>query len=143
MARRNRSVERTVLAFYTAMPKYFRQFALDIREIIRAVKNYTLLSYQEAVAQYGVSMEDVMARCESEVGCVFKTGDTYVIMYNDADDIPEGKKRFTLAHELAHIVLRHFEIVEADKIAENIHFDTMLERESDNFAACLLCPCQC
>jgi len=46
-------------------------------------------------------------RAVSSDGFTLRRGRQYIILYNDASYIPEARKRFTLAHELGHYVLRH------------------------------------
>lgn len=54
-----------------------------------------------------------------------------------SSDRPEGRKRFTCAHEIGHHVLRHGTVI--DEIVEN-GSDKELEKEADLFAGIVLAP---
>jgi len=64
----------------------------------------------------------------SSDGFTGREGDKYIIYYNDDPAIPAARKRFTIAHELGHYVLKHK--VDGDKE----------EREANCFARNLLAP---
>lgn len=53
--------------------------------------------------------------------------DEYIIFYND--EIPQGVQRFTIAHEIGHIILYHFKVPVENR-----------EQEANMFAARLLMP---
>jgi Zn-dependent peptidase ImmA (M78 family) len=61
-------------------------------------------------------------------GFTLREGRRYIILYNDAPHIPDARKRFTLAHELGHYILRHRTDGEKQ------------EREANCFARNLLAP---
>lgn len=130
---RNRKAEQYVFSFYESLPKGIRQFPLNIRKAILTLGNCTVYSYQEVVEQNNISIDEVIIFCGSDTGCTVKQDDNYIIMFNDTPDIFEERKAFTLAHELAHILLGHLNGVRDD-------FNEQFEREANYFAACLLCP---
>lgn len=57
---------------------------------------------------------------------------------------PDGRKRFTIAHELGHYLLAHYDRFHLDlpsaEAGESPLFDWRLEREANQFAADLLMP---
>jgi len=53
--------------------------------------------------------------------------DDYIIFYND--ELPRGVQRFTIAHEIGHIILHHFKVPIENR-----------EQEANMFAARLLMP---
>lgn len=71
---------------------------------------------------------------------------TYLIGYNLDQDFGNGFKRFTLAHELAHVTLPHHReiLTGSDSLHRSTvtHYvrNTDLEREADYFAASFLVP---
>ena len=77
--------------------------------------------------QISVEAERLILAASSD-GFTIRKGRSYVLCYNDAPDVPDTRKRFTLAHELGHYVLRHR--TDGDKE----------EREANCFARNLLAP---
>ena len=69
--------------------------------------------------------------------------DKKVVEVNADVKINEGMENFTIAHELGHIVL-HVPKMEKNKATEcdldSISQDSVVEKEADIFAACLLMP---
>lgn len=87
--------------------------------------NCKLLTYGQACFLYGYTLEMLLEA--SEYGFSIVKGDKRLILYNEA--VPLGCIRFTIAHEIGHCVLGHFE-----------EHDDSLEKEANCFARNLLCP---
>lgn len=68
-------------------------------------------AYSVYMEKYGCTLEDVEAFADSEDGvCFYKpSSEKYLILYNDVDPKKRLRKRFTVAHELGHIFLKHLE----------------------------------
>jgi Zn-dependent peptidase ImmA (M78 family) len=77
--------------------------------------------------QQGMDIRELLRMVSSD-GFSLRERDKYIIVYNDAPSISAGRKRFTLAHELGHCLLRHRTDGEAE------------EQEANTFARCLLAP---
>ena len=139
---RNKKIEECVIAFYKALPKELRRFAFSVKRAGAMLDNCSILSYQEISKRRNVSLDTVITWCGSKTGCTCKEkgSDNYIIMYNDAPDILEARKRFTIAHELGHILLEHLVVLERYGIYYSSHANRSFEREANRFAACLLCP---
>lgn len=140
MAYRNKQVEQCVLNFYITLPKNLRHFAFDIKKAILTLGNCTIHSYQEFAELHNISVDEIIVYCESETGCTIKQGGNYIIMFNDAPSIVRSRKRFTLAHELGHILLEHMIVLESVGVYNSSYSDEQFERNADCFAACILCP---
>ena len=92
-------------------------------------------------------MKDVFLLCESESGCTNYdvASDRYLVLFNSSTENNNvlGRIRWTLAHELGHVTLKHLPYIAEPSIAEN-NFNNLthpeLENEADYFAALLLCP---
>lgn len=119
---RNKKAEQQVLSFYESLPGDIRQFPLNIRKAILTLGNCTIYSYQEVVERNNISIDEVIIFCGSDTGCTIKQDDNCIVMFNDAPEMVTERKIFTLAHELAHILLGES------------------EEEANYFAACILCP---
>lgn len=118
-------------------------FPLDMVSIIKLFDNYKIWSYQYYSKRLNVAIEQVVENCQSHSGCTFynRENNRYVIVFNK--EIPIGRQRWTLAHELGHCFLNHFDNISGEMISENnitLIFDKTLEMESDYFASMLLAP---
>ena len=83
--------------------------------------------YTTFCGMHGIDIGQFLLRV-SQDGFTLREGRRYIILYNDAPHIPDARKRFTLAHELGHYVLRHRSDGEKQ------------EREANCFARNLLAP---
>jgi len=140
MAYRSRKVEKCVIDFYKALPVSLRRFAFDVKKAISTLKNCTVHSYQEFAQRHNLSVDEVVAYCESPMGCTHKERGNYIIMFNDSPHIAKERKFFTLAHELGHILLGHLVILENYKIFNSSHPNEHFERDANYFAASVFSP---
>lgn len=123
------------------------QFPIEPCDIIAMISNCRALTYQEFAEVNTCSVRDVVLLCESKSGCTHYdvARDRYLILWNsDSSDYNvDGRKRWTKAHELGHVILKHLPLVTEPMLAEN-GFNNLtapdLENEADQFAATLLCP---
>lgn len=115
-------------AAYDTLIEY-KEFSFPISpiKIIRQLDRVALHTYYDLTERRGFPRGpfiDFFA--SSEHGFTVKSKEHYVIYYNEQKD--ETTKRFTLAHELGHIILGHTQ----DNEKEN--------KEANCFARNLLCP---
>lgn len=104
-------------------------FPICIFSVIKQMKNISLHRYTELAERMNVSFYDLINNiAPSCYGfTVFnEANDRYIIFYNDLKD--DTTIRFTLAHELGHVVLKH----KKDGKTEN--------KEANCFARNYLCP---
>ena len=103
----------------------FSQFPVDLEKLITQLPDVELRLYSS------YSKEDRMLMCKvSEDGFTLLKDETFIIRINDS--ICEDRQRYTIAHEIGHIVLGH-------------HYkphlsDEVKEAEADFFANRLLVP---
>lgn len=100
-------------------------FPINIKKAIeKGIKNYniTIVKYSD-LTSYDLSQSNLLGNSYEENG-------KYYIEYNDKLS-SEGRRRFTICHELGHILLEHDLTLKNDKVQE---------READIFAAELLMP---
>lgn len=100
----------------------------DVFAPISILPNLSVCKYTTFSNILHVAWEELLAMVPSEDGFSFRRGKEYLIIYNNALDIPSGRQRFTIAHELGHYALGHHAQTEAE------------EREADCFARNLLAP---
>ena len=117
---------------YMELEKYDGSFPrIDIFRIIRQDRNIALITYTEASEKLGCSHNEFAYNiAPSEQGFTIKESSSSrsIIFYNNLKD--SKTIRFTMAHELGHIRLKH----------END--DKISDKEANCFARNILCPCQ-
>ena len=142
---RHRYIQNEVLKLYRSLATI--NYPINPLALFCGLENSRIISYQELASTSGCSLAEITAICESESGCTHynKAADRYLTLYNssNAGNNVDGRIRWTVAHELGHVVLEHLPIMAVMQIAEN-NFnnisDPELEQEADFFAATLLCP---
>lgn len=123
------------------------KFPIDPYDILNGVENCRTLTYQEFAEINHCSIRDVILLCESKSGCTHYdiANDRYLILWNEdgAENNVDGRKRWTKAHEVGHVFLKHLPLIAEPMLAEN-GFNNLttpeLEAEADQFAAAFLCP---
>ena len=95
---------------------------------ISTTRNLLCARFATMAEIHGLNYGEFMKTVPSTDGFTMRHGKNYIIVYNDAPHIPYARKRFTVAHELGHVVLRHQRNGEAE------------ECEADTFARNLLAP---
>lgn len=113
---------------------------LNLLDIFRA-GGCTVKTYQELSQKLDISVDEVAARFGSDDGCLFYDArhDRYRLAY---DCSTRPRTRWTLAHELGHIVLRHLEDFPETSITRTqspVLLD-ILDKEADKFASEILAP---
>ena len=103
------------------------------------------MPYQKFADINHCSVNDVIALCQSKSGCTHYDMETnrYLILINLTKTSNYGRHRWTIAHEIGHIMCGHHILSAVDKIAENSFFqynNQDYEIEADYFAATLLSP---
>lgn len=122
-------------------------FPLEPRDIINRFSNCRILTYQKFAEVNDCEIRDVVLMCESKSGCTHYdvAHDRYLVLWNEdsSSNNVDGRKRWTKAHELGHVVLKHLPLVAEPMLAEN-GFNNLtapeLEAEADQFAATILSP---
>lgn len=103
-----------------------------------------LYTYEEMIARYGYTREEVCESFDSDDGYCSYDADKnkYVVAYNEAI-FPVERQRWTLAHELGHIVLDHFTDFSQTRLTRGGLTDKeykVLDQEADAFASEVLAP---
>lgn len=103
-------------------------FPISMRSVLRKMSNVAVHSYSEMARRFHMSFEEFYSTVSSEYGFSSRMIGTnnYELLYNDRKDLTTI--RFTLAHELGHILLGH----NVDEPKEN--------KEANCFARNFLCP---
>ena len=122
-------------------------FPFDARKAVALYNNCRMMTYEELETAGSASHEDVICACESYAGCTKYDRNTgrFLILVNTSDRNTVSKERinWTIAHELGHIICKHFdELLSTDKgeIQSSEIRSAEMEEEADAFAAELLAP---
>lgn len=133
-----------VLQIYSILPQI--KFPINPESIIAMIPNCRTMTYEDFAALNNCSISDVETLCESLTGCTHYDldNDRYLVLYNTSDLFyNEGRQRWTLTHELGHIMCDHLRSKALNKIPEgrDWQLDTSgFESEADLFTAQLLAP---
>ena len=113
---------------------------LDILNLIDE-NRWGLMTYQQLAATNDCSFHDVLTASGSDDGFTVYNGRNYTIAFNERRS--RGRIRFTLAHEIGHIFLKHFidfdELVIARGAMSSGQYK-VLENEANAFARNILSP---
>ena len=145
MIRRDAFINNKILNIYKQLPRI--SFPLDLKQVIDLIPNCKYMSYQEFAKINNCSVSDVIQICESQSGCTHYDilNDRYLILCNQSTENNNniGRQRWTLGHEIGHVVCNHLAISAFDKLAEN-SLSTIsnqeYESEADHFSATMLAP---
>lgn len=103
-------------------------YPIDMRDILSHFSPCTLLTFEEAASQFGMPMNKFRCLTGTSDAFTANQGGRYLVFYDD--NKPNSRINFSLAHELGHILLGHFD-------GQTPH---RIEREADRFAITLICP---
>ena len=134
---------------------YFRPVQLALRALLdagidsypvsmkRILRHYgiRLMSYEDYCLCSGCALEDCLSLFGRD-GATIEQGGKYLIVYNK-NQKPKARVRFTLAHELGHILHRHHselgtELLQRMQVEKSLY--DVMEDEANCFARNLLCP---
>jgi len=137
-ARYDRSVR---IAHEFLLNENITSFPIDPFIIINKHK-WGLITYTELARKYRVNISQVIIAFESEDGYIMFDGVGYIIAYNDTIR-SAGRIRFSLMHEIGHILLTHLvdfkeTILMRNSLSEEKY--RILENEANVFARNSLSP---
>lgn len=138
-----RRIDDGILAIYeNHISKLFPMFPVNPIILCLRSSNCRAISYQKLAHMHGTTVTDIIRIFGSHDGCTHydRRRNRFLITFN-ADSWPDGRIRWTLAHELGHVVSGHFYEIEDD--VNSGSFRTLMpemEAEADYFAASLLAP---
>lgn len=120
---------------------------LKIGKLIRSFPNIKLITYSSQIKKYQISYEQLIINAETKDSYVVyhRKKNKYCIYYNDLDKniTNSNRVRWNLAHELGHVVLKHHNMCDNEKLFRSNIKDELynyLEDEADYFAQLILVP---
>lgn len=144
-ARRNEIKEVVIDALNHANVPYL---PVDIKKICKSYDFIRLIPFSVQIKHRKMTYEEVLAQCQTKDACAdyYTSKNKYIIYYNDIDKIAfinSNRYRWSIAHELGHILLNHHKISDKTRIFRfNLSDEeyNQLEEEADYFAQLLLVP---
>ncbi len=119
------------------------RFPVDLHAIQHQYRNlFDICSYASLMKDRGDTREECIQALGSEDGAAVMYGyGRYVIYYNEK--MSRRRKRFTIAHEIGHVILGHHlehgvPVISRETMAQGLYL--RLEHEASCFARNLLCP---
>lgn len=120
-------------------------YPIEIFDIFKNIPNCKVVSYSIHMKKFNLTEDEVISHFGSEEGCTIynATKNKYLVFYNDLNNYYKSPQRirWTLTHELGHILLGHLNEIDSIKIFRNSllkeQYDN-LESEANNFAALFL-----
>ena len=138
-------VNNIILNMYGMLHKL--EFPMDMVSAMNVIPNCRHMTYDEFATVNGCSIRDVIQMCESKSGCTHYDvkNDRYLILYNNStqDNNNIGRQRWTIGHEIGHVVCNHLSSSAYQKLAENSFSPTVdrgFESEADYFSAMFIAP---
>lgn len=136
------------LATYTAHRTFCfmtsKEYPVNTMDIIEKLPNTELATYEEFAEEIYKDIDFVSKKiAKNNDAFTLNRGDKFIIVYNSDISLNIVERiRFTIAHEIGHILLNHFNngdlILTRGGLSEEKY--SMLEREADTFARELLAP---
>ncbi|KYG89158.1 hypothetical protein A0U40_12505 [[Bacillus] sp. KCTC 13219] len=121
-----------------------KELPIKLLKFKKIFHDLEIKTYSWYSKKMGLSIEKVCEDLNSEDGCCVynESNSKYRIYYNDTID-NEGRKRWTIAHELGHYALQHnkkygFNIMQRKNIPDEQY--RIFEQEANCFARTLLAP---
>jgi len=119
------------------------RFPVDLQAIQRQYRNlFEIRSYLSLMKERGLTREECIRTLDSEDGAAVMYGyGRYVIYYNEKKS--RRRTRFTIAHEIGHVILGHLlghevPVISREGMTQRLY--NRLEHEASCFARNLLCP---
>lgn len=120
---------------------------VPIKAITKSLPNVRLIPYSTQMKRRNLNYSQMISFAGTEDACTDydANSDLFVIYYNDVSysHTSSMRYRWSIAHELGHIVLEHHKKYSASRIFRNSLSPTLyqeLEDEADMFAAYILVP---
>lgn len=120
----------------------FHHYPIDVSVIYKA-SPIEVNTYQHFAAKVGLTLDKYIDVVGAKDGFSIydKSKNKYVVAFN-TQDMTKRRIRWTLAHELGHIVLNHFDEFEATRLSQSGLTEdeySVLDVEANIFASELLC----
>lgn len=126
----------------------FNYLPVDIKRICKSYDFIRLIPFSVQMKHRNMTYEEVCKQCGTDDACAdyYAKPGKYIIYYNNIQKtqyINSNRYRWSIAHELGHVLLNHHKIYEKTRIYRCCLSDAeynYLELEADYFAQLILVP---
>lgn len=130
--------------FDTLINMKLKDIPISLDQIINLSRNIKLCSYSKFINGKDITLQQAVVFFESNLGaCAVSSDRTKAIIYYNDTIKNKGLERFTIAHELGHFILGHFDLIDSNNLHRgrltNDEY-TAFEKEANCFARNLLSP---
>ncbi len=140
---RYKTIKNTVNNLFLSLS--ISSYPINIMEIFSYFDNCRVISYKTHMKKYGLSKTETIRHLGSDEGCIIYDNikKRYLIFYNNLNINYKSpaRIRWTLAHELGHVLLKHHLLTNKTKLFRgNLSKEeySWLEAEANRFASLLL-----
>lgn len=134
-------INQQILQVYQSLPKI--AFPLEREDIMRLIPNCAYMSYQTIGNKQHLCPQEVILAAGSRDGCTHYDVNLkrYLMLCNEWIDENNtiGRRRWTWAHEVGHILCGHHELVAQNQLSKE-NDAKLMEHEANCFAGNLLAP---
>ena len=123
------------------------ELPVPIKKLVGLHKNCRLISYSRHMKNRQLSYQEQLEQAGSLDAYTdyYADKDSYIIYYNDIDEklISSKRYRWSIAHELGHVLLEHHKQNTRTRLWRNSLTEQeyrIFEEEADLFASYILCP---
>lgn len=145
MTKTKKEIKAAVLGLYKNFG--YSCLPVPVKSMAKSLSNCRLVPYSKVMEMRNLSYNEVITLMDTEDACTdYHAGrNEYIIYYNDLDKnrFMTYRYRWSIAHELGHVVLGHHKNSKKTRIYRNALSDSeynQMELEADTFAAYLLVP---
>ena len=145
MTKAKKEIKAAVLGLYKKFG--YACLPVPVKSMAKSLSNCRLVPYSKVMEMRNLSYNEVITLMDTEDACTdYHAGkNKYIIYYNDLDKnrFMTYRYRWSIAHELGHVVLGHHKDAQKTRIYRSSLSDaeyTQMEFEADTFAAYLLVP---
>ena len=143
---RRKEIKSIVIAVLEHYGKYY--LPVDIKKICKSYDFIRVIPFSVQMKHRNMSLDEVITYCETDDACAdyYYDRNKAIIYYNDVTKwkfINSNRYRWSIAHELGHIMLGHHAATNKTRIfrssLSDIEYD-YFEEEADYFAQLILVP---
>lgn len=143
---RRKEIKSIVIAVLKHYGKY--SLPVDIKKIAKSFDFIRVIPFSVQMKHRNLSLDEVIAYCETDDACAdyYYDSNKAIIYYNDVIKwkfINSNRYRWSIAHELGHIMLGHHAATNKTRIfrssLSDVEYD-YFEEEADYFAQLILVP---
>lgn len=114
-------------------------YPIDISNFLRSFDNIKVVNYSQFMYDFNLTASKTIEMLSSDEGCCTykRSQDRYLIYLNDLEYKCDARKLWTVVHELGHIFLNHYNLLDKDKYDKDELYK-FKEKEANYFTSIFL-----